>query len=244
MLSFERSAQPRDAARSRPGVERTITRAHARPDVLAVAALLVLAGLGLLNLRALGSTSLYEHQLVTLAVGLVLFVTAGWVHASALRWLGRLCYGVGVVLLVAVGLVGSSDYGARRWLTVGSFTVQPSELAKIGMLLLLADVLGSRRHWSARLGLALIIAGLPIGLVLLEPDLSTASVLILLTAIMLILGRIPLRVIVTIAAAVIFFAPFAESLLQPYQQERLHAFLSGSRSGSGAGWTILQAHIA
>src|SRR6476646_5490617 len=172
MLSFERSAQPRDAARSRPGVERTISRAQARPDVLAVAALLVLAGLGLLNLRVLGSTSLYEHQLVTLAVGAALFVAAGWVHASALRWLGRVCYGVGVALLVAVGLIGSSDYGARRWLTVGSFTVQPSELAKIGLLLLLADVLGSRRHWSARLGLALVIAALPIGLVLLEPDLS------------------------------------------------------------------------
>jgi cell division protein FtsI/penicillin-binding protein 2/cell division protein FtsW (lipid II flippase) len=244
MLSFERSAQPRNAARSRPGAERTVTRPRVRPDFLAVIALFVLAGLGLANLRALGSASLYTHQVVTLAVGVVLFVGARWVHASALRWLGRVCYGVGLVLLIAVGAIGSSDYGARRWLTVGSFTVQPSELVKVGILLVLAEVLGSGRHWSARFGLALVIAAPPIGLVLLEPDLSTASVLMLLTAIMLVLGRIPLRVIVSVIGAVVVCAPFGERLLQPYQQERLHAFLSGSRSSSGSGWTILQAHIA
>ncbi|HEY2297438.1 MAG TPA: FtsW/RodA/SpoVE family cell cycle protein [Jatrophihabitans sp.] len=244
MLSGERSAQPAGSGRSRQSGTRPVERKRPRPDVIAVLALATLVTLGLLNLQALGARSLMEHQAATVFAGFVLFVIVRRFRAADLRWLGWLCYAVSVLLLVAVGVAGDVSYGARRWLTFGSFTLQPSELAKVGLLLVLADVLGREHGWLRRLATALLVAAIPVGLVVMEPDLSTASVLAALTVAMLVLGRIPLRVIVGLTLVIAIAAPFAEKLLHPYQLERLHAYFSGSRSASGAGWTILQAHIA
>ena len=122
--------------------------------------------------------------------------------------------------------------------------MQPSELAKLGLVLVLAQVLGSDRPWPRRLAAALAVAALPIALVVAQPDLSTAAVLCALTATMLVLGRIPLKVLVVFLVAAVLLLPFAERWLHPYQQERLHAFLSGSTDVNGSGWTILQSHVA
>jgi cell division protein FtsI/penicillin-binding protein 2/cell division protein FtsW (lipid II flippase) len=223
---------------------RRVERPRPRTDLIAVAGLVTLIGLGLLNLRALGARSLADHQVIVVAAGACLFLLVQRFRAASLRLLGWGCYAVSIVLLLAVAVTGDLDYGARRWLTLGSFTLQPSELAKVGLLLVLAQVLGTERSWLRRLTLALAVAAVPIGLVVAEPDLSTAAVLAALTVAMLLLGRIPLRVIGLMIGAVVLVAPFAEHLLRPYQVERLHAYLSGSRSASGPGWTILQAHIA
>src|SRR6266566_40068 len=112
----------------------------------------------------------------------------------------------------AAVVAGDLGYGARRWLTFGSFTLQPSELAKVGLLLVLAQVLGTDRPWYRRLAAALAVAAVPIGLVVVEPDLSTAAVLAALTMAMLVLGRIPLRAIVALALAAGLVAPLAEHL--------------------------------
>ncbi len=240
MLSVERSAQPR----RRRGPSRRVETAHPRPDLIAVLSLTTLVVLGLANLRALGARSLEYHQIITVLAGVAIFLALRRLPSSSLRWFGWTCYGLSVVLLVAVIGAGDAGFGARRWLTVGSFTVQPSEFAKVGLLLVLAHVLGTDRPWYRRMALALIVAAAPIALVVIEPDLSTATVLAAMTLAMLVLGRIPLKVIALLVGAVVLVAPFAEHLLQPYQVERLHAYLSGSGSSAGAGWTILQAHIA
>ena len=91
---------------------------------------------------------------------------------------------------------------------------------------------------------ALVVAALPIALVVTEPDLSTAAVLCAVTASMLVLGRIPLKALALILGAAVMVLPFGEHLLHPYQQERLHSFLSGSTSANGSGWAILQMHVA
>lgn len=223
---------------------RRVELPRARPDLLAVAALGALAVLGLLNLYALGARSLEYHQFATLLVGAVLFVVLRKVGTARLVWFGWTCYGVSVLLLATVAVGGDVSFGARRWITVGSFTLQPSELAKAGLIIALAHVLGSERSWPKRLALATVVAGVPIALVVVEPDLSTATVLTATTLAMLFLGRIPLRVLGVVICAVAVAAPLAEHLLQPYQSERLHAFLSGTTNVNGSGWTILQARIA
>jgi cell division protein FtsI/penicillin-binding protein 2/cell division protein FtsW (lipid II flippase) len=240
MLNVERGGPRRNP---QPPARR-VGRPHARPDALVVTSLAVIAFLGLLNLDALEQRSLEYHQVVTVLAGVVLFVVMRRLPATALARLGWTCYSLSVVLLAAVLVAGDSTYGARRWLTVGSSTVQPSELAKAGLILVLARVLGSQRSWPRRLSLALILAAVPIGLVVVEPDLSTATVLAVTTVAMLVLGRIPLSAVVGIVVTAAVAAPLAEHFLQPYQAERLHAFLSGSRDVNGAGWTIQQAHIA
>lgn len=243
MLSVERGLL--GGHRSRPGLGRPAQLpAVALLDPLAVGAIVILAGLGLANLAALGDRSLIRHQLVVDIGGVVLFLGLRRWRTDGLRWLGWGCYTVSLLLLLAVDLGGTTVRGARRWIDLGFFTMQPSELAKLGLLLVLAQVLGSDRPWPRRLLTALAVAAPPIGLVLTEPDLSTAAVLCAVTATMLVLGRIPLKVLVPFLVAAVLVLPFGEHLLHPYQQERLNAFLSGSTDANGPGWAILQMHIA
>ncbi|QWZ09998.1 FtsW/RodA/SpoVE family cell cycle protein [Nocardioides panacis] len=204
----------------------------------------VLVGLGLANLAALGDRAMVQHQLVVDAAGVALFLVLLRWRSDGLRWLGWACYVVSLVLLMTVDVLGSTVNGARRWLDVGSFTMQPSELAKLGLLLVLAQVLGSDRPWPRRLAAAVVVAALPIALVVTEPDLSTSAVLCAVTASMLVLGRIPLKALAVFLGAALLVLPFGEHLLHPYQQERLHSFLSGSTSVNGSGWAILQMHVA
>jgi cell division protein FtsI/penicillin-binding protein 2/cell division protein FtsW (lipid II flippase) len=213
-------------------------------DPVAVGAIALLAVLGLANLAALGDQSAMRHQLVIELGGVMVFAVLGRWHTAGLRWLGWGCYVLSVLLLVTVDVSGTTVRGAQRWIALGPFSMQPSELAKLGLLLVLAQVLGGDRSWPRRLALALVVAGLPIGLVLVQPDLSTAAVLCAVTGTMLVLGRVPFKVLVPALAAGALALPFAESLLHPYQQERLHAFLSGATDADGPGWAIQQMHIA
>ena len=243
MLSIERGPLGAGRPGPRPGRPTQVPDAP-RFDPPAIVAVAVLAGLGLANLAALGDRSVVSHQLAVDAAGVALFLVLLRWRSEGLRWLGWGCYVTSVLLLMAVDVLGSSVNGARRWLDVGSFTMQPSELAKLGLLLVLAQVLGSDRSWPRRLVTALAVAALPIALVVTQPDLSTAAVLCAVTVSMLVLGRIPLKALVLFLGAAVLVLPYGEHLLHGYQQERLHAFLSGSTSVNGSGWAILQMHVA
>ncbi len=243
MLSVERGLLGGNRSGSRPGRPARLPVAAAL-DPWAIGAVAVLAGLGLANLAALGDVSVMQHQLVVVVAGVALFVVLRRWRTDGLLWLGWGCYGLSLLLLVAVDLGGTTVNGARRWLAFGSFTMQPSELAKLGLVLVLAQVLGSDRSWPRRLVAALAVAAVPIALVLAEPDLSTTAVLCAVVASMLLLGRIPLKVLALLVVTAALLLPLGEQLMHPYQQERLNAFLSGSTDANGSGWTILQMHIA
>ena len=243
MLSVERGPVGPGRPGPRPGRPAQVPVA-ALLDPFAIAAVAVLAGLGLANLAALGDRTVVQHQLAVDAAGVVVFAVLLRWRSQGLKWLGWGCYVLSLVLLLAVDLLGSTVNGARRWLDLGSFTMQPSELAKLGLVLVLAQVLGSDRSWPRRLAGALAVAALPIALVVTEPDLSTAAVLCAVTGTMLVLGRVPVKALVFFLLAAVLVLPFGEHLLHGYQQERLHAFLSGSTSANGSGWAILQMHIA
>src|SRR4051794_31912454 len=214
-------------------------------DLLAVVAALALVGLGLANLYLSGDTGLAARQGV-IAAGGVLALAAFWrVRVRYLRVLGWAAYGAAVLLLIGVLAVGLTARGATRWIAIGTFTFQPSELAKLGLLLALAVVLGSGRPAWQRFTVAVLLAAVPIGLTLLQPDLSTTMLLVVLTVSMLIIGRVPARFLLPLAAAAVVSAPLMVSLLRPYQLERLGSFLVGAHeSPTGSGWALLQAHIA
>src|SRR4051795_360118 len=214
-------------------------------DLLAVVAALAVVGLGLANLQLIGETGLAVRQGTIAAAGLLALGVFWRTRARYLGVLGWLAYGASVVLLVGVLVVGLSANGATRWIALGSFTFQPSELAKLGLLLALAAVLGSGRPAWQRFTAALVLAVVPIGLTLLQPDLSTTMLFVVLAGSMFVIGRVPARFLLPLVAAAAVSAPLMISLLQPYQIERLGSFLVGAHeSPTGSGWALRQAHIA
>jgi cell division protein FtsW (lipid II flippase) len=231
---------PRDVhwTRRRTRAERRNRRSSAF-DLLAIVAALALVGLGLANLYLIGETELATRQAM-IATGGVLALAVFWrVRVRYLGVLGWAAYGAAVLLLVAVLAFGLSANGATRWVAIGSLTFQPSELAKLGLLLVLAGVLGSGRPAWQRFSLAVLLAVVPIGLTLLQPDLSTTTLLVVLAGSMLVIGRVPARFLLPLAAAAAISAPLLISLLRPYQVQRLGSFLVGAHeSPTGSGWAL------
>jgi cell division protein FtsI/penicillin-binding protein 2/cell division protein FtsW (lipid II flippase) len=214
-------------------------------DLLAVVAALALVGFGLANLYLVGATDLAARQAAIAAAGVFALALFWRFRVRYLRVLGWIAYGTAVVFLVGVLTIGLSANGATRWFAIGSFTFQPSELAKLGLLLVLAAVLGSSRPPWQRFTLALLLAVVPIALTLLQPDLSTTMLLVVLTVAMLVIGRVPARFLLPVLAAAVVSAPLLISMLRPYQVERLGSFLVGAHeSPTGSGWALRQAHIA
>ena len=220
-------------------------RLSAAFDLLAVVAALGLVGLGLANLAVTGAAELAARQGM-IAVGGLLALTVCWgVRVRLLGILGWVAYGVSVMLLAGVLVAGVSANGATRWIGIGSFSFQPSELAKLGLLLVLAAVLGSARPEWQRFAVAALLAVLPIGLTAAQPDLSTTTLLTVLAGSMLVIGRVPVRFLLPLVAAAAVSAPLAIGLLRPYQVERLGSFLVGAHgSPTGSGWAVRQAQIA
>src|SRR4051812_10601835 len=214
-------------------------------DLLAVVCALALAGLGLVNLYLIGAQELAARQAMIAAGGLLALAVFWRVRVRYLGILGWATYGASVLLLIGVLVVGLSANGATRWIAIGSFSFQPSELAKLGLLLVLAAVLGSSRPAWQRFTLAVLLSAAPIGLTLLQPDLSTTMLLVVLAGSMLVLGRVPARFLLPLVAAAAVSAPLMISLLRPYQIQRLGSFLVGAHeSPTGSGWALRQARIA
>jgi cell division protein FtsI/penicillin-binding protein 2/cell division protein FtsW (lipid II flippase) len=209
-------------------------------DPVLIVSLAVLGALGVVNLVSLGDTQQALHQAATLIAGGCALVLACRTRTQQWRFLGIAVYAVAVLLLMVLAAAGTHAYGAQRWLALGALQFQPSEVAKLGLLLVLAGTLASARSHRLLVGLGLV--ALPVALTLVEPDLSTSLLLVLIAAAMLVLARIRLRSLAAIVLLLGALAPLALHLLRPYQMARLSDFLSG---GSGEqSWTVLQAHIA
>lgn len=165
-------------------------------------------------------------------------------------WL-RLAYPIYAVVLVAlvlVEIVGGLGGGAQRWLDLGFIRLQPSELMKIAIILALARFY----HYLPR-GYAGRLAGIwppallilvPVALVLLQPDLGTALMIVAGGVTVMLLGGLALRWLLIPGAVVLAALPIVYSLLHEYQQRRIRTFLDPSIDPLGAGYHITQSKIA
>lgn len=216
--------------------------------LLIVSALLSLIGLVLIYTITYPSVqfSLVQSQLIALIGGLAIAIILTLVDYRSWYSLAFLNYGVGVVLLAAVWLIGVKQFGAVRWLDLGFIQLQPSELMKIFIILFLARLLSM---WSSaftvgRLVTLLIMALIPIILVFVQPDLGTAAILTLILIGMLILAHLPWKWWAALLLIGLFTLPLIYSNLQGYQKDRLRTFLAPHDDVSGQGYNVRQAQIA
>jgi rod shape determining protein RodA len=155
-------------------------------------------------------------------------------------------YIVGLTLLIGVALFGEIRNGARRWLNFGFITIQPSEIMKLGMPLLLAWYFHRKEQvlsWKdyAFAGLILMI---PTGLVMRQPDLGTSILVFSAGFFVIFLAGLSWRILIAVGVAGIASLPFAWTLMHDYQRERVLTLLDPMKDPLGAGYHIIQSTIA
>ena len=160
-------------------------------------------------------------------------------------------YGVVFVLLVAV-LFTAPINGASRWFTFGTITFQPTELAKVAVILMLAFVIPKIQKYSkkdinkpTRLLLVLAVVAVPVGLIVLQPDIGTAMVFCVLLAMVLFTSGIYKRYIIAVIVIVVVSAPLIyQFALPPHAKQRIDIFLNPESDPRGAGYNIIQSKLA
>jgi len=157
-------------------------------------------------------------------------------------------YAIGLALLVAVAVVGVVGMGARRWIDIGPINIQPSEIMKIALVLTLARYFHARSHEESIKLKALFVPVLlilaPAALVIKQPDLGTAILLMAGSAAILFAAGVRLWTFAAAGLAVVAALPVAWHLLHDYQRERIFTFLDPERDPLGAGYHITQSKIA
>jgi rod shape determining protein RodA len=160
---------------------------------------------------------------------------------------GFYLYILSVLLLALVLTYGESSGGATRWLTIGTWQFQPSELAKLALILVQAKLLASRRHSLAKpwpLFLSVLYVLPLVLLIAVEPDLGTAIVLVAIWLAMLLMSDLPKRTFVLLIGLVLLVLPASYPFLEDYQRDRVDSFFNPSLSTQAEGYNALQATIA
>lgn len=187
-------------------------------------------------------------QAMKVALGLVLMVLIAITPTLRLVRVSYIIYGICVALLVLVALAGISGYGAQRWASIGFINLQPSELMKIGVILALARYFQSvRLEHSSHLFLLMIpvlLTLVPVGLILKQPNLGTATIVSVIAFAMCFMVGIRWWYFVGAISAVAGAVPVVYHFLHDYQKQRVQTFLDPSSDPLGAGYNIIQSKIA
>ncbi len=187
------------------------------------------------------------RQAIRFGIGFLLMIVIAVVDLRIWRRLAYPLYAGALVLLLVVEFAGVGD-GSQRWIALGFFNLQPSEVMKVGLIVALAryfhDLDENQVDTLAALIPPLFLTAIPTLLVLRQPDLGTASILVALAVAVAFLAGLAWWKFALAAAAVAASAPLAWSFLHDYQRERILTFLDPSRDPLGAGYHILQSKIA
>jgi rod shape determining protein RodA len=185
-------------------------------------------------------------QAINTLVALTIMLAVAQVPPQRLMHMALPIYLAGVLLLIAVALFGDISKGARRWLNLGFMRIQPSELLKIAMPLMLAWYF-QKRETALRLrdyGIAALLLLAPVGLIAKQPDLGTALLVLAAGFYVIFLAGLPWKIIIGLAAAAVAAAPVAWGLLHDYQRGRILTLLDPEKDPLGKGFHIIQSTIA
>lgn len=221
--------------------------------LLLLTMLIAAIGVGLIyssvNAGEMASASrLYLKQLWWMGIGGCVMVAAFVFWYKKLdRW-SLFFYVLCTGMLLAVLLVGKTVGGSTRWLDLGVFFLQPSEPAKIAVILVLAHYFAKQvKPWGMgirELFPALLLTLIPVTLVLLQPDLGTALLILLIAGSIAVFAKIERRTFFVLLAAVLVIGPLGWFFIEDYQRMRILMLFSPESDPMGAGYHILQSKIA
>ena len=216
-------------------------------DPWLLGAVLLLAGLGLVILYGAsgGNTALVANQAIRFGIGGVVMLAVSRLPVSWLQSWAPYLYALALLLLLAVTAMGVGR-GAHRWLDLGFMRFQPSEIAKLGLPMMLAAVLHTRPlppSLPTILWLLALIA-VPVLLIAEQPDLGTAILVCLSGLFVVFLAGLRWRWIVAVFAVAGAAIPVVWHFLHEYQRNRVRTFLDPGSDPLGQGWNIIQSQIA
>ena len=221
-------------------------------DWALVSAVIALCALGVVMIYSTSSdptrvtSRLYITQLYAIALGLIAMVFMLTLDYRAFTDKSHLIY-IGLLgLLLYVMFFGMVQMGARRWIPLGVFNLQPSEFAKVGVALVLAKFFGENRGTPAWTDLAIggVLTLIPFALIAKEPDLGTAVTLLPVFLAIAYLAGMRMRILGLLLLCCLLAAPVAwRFALKDYQKARVSTFLDPSQDAKGAGYQQIQARI-
>lgn len=214
--------------------------------LLAIIMSIVLLGMVTLYSASYENPARIVAQLTNLGFAFIVMVVAAQIPPQLLMRFAPPLYLVGLVLLVAVALFGDIRNGARRWLNLGITSIQPSELMKIAMPLMLAWYF-HRRESVLKIydyAIAAVILALPVALIARQPDLGTALLVSAAGFYVIFLAGLSWKVIIGGIVAGAASMPLLWGLLHDYQRRRILTLLDPSEDPLGAGYHIIQSTIA
>jgi len=225
-----------------------------RYDVILLGATSLLIALGLLVLYSSGIRSAQSasqldtsRQVIYVLVGAVLFWLVTRLDYDVLRGYSKAIYIIMVALLIIVEVFGATRLGATRWISLGFFQFQPSEFAKLALIIFLSRFFADSYDHSDKikyLVISILYLLPPLLLVLAQPDLGTALVLLVIWLAMALTSRIKKRYFVALLAILVISTPLLYPRLAPYQQQRVATFVSPTANPSTTGYNVNQAIIA
>jgi len=210
-----------------------------------------ICGMGVLEIRSATHMShlagMEWRQLSWIGMGLVGMLLLSRLDYHAVLDKAPILYVIGILALIAVLALGHTRFGAKRWLPLLGQFFQVSELAKLIIIVVLARFFTDVRTDRLSLGDLIrvgALTGVPIGLILLQPDLGTAMVLVPVAAVGAYLAGMQWKHVAVIALAAAMLLPVGWHVLKPYQKERVTAFLRPEDDPKGSGYQLLQSKIA
>lgn len=204
-----------------------------------------------------GPSHIFYKQIVWMILGIIVMFIALIPDYHTISRYAYVLYAVSILLLLLVMFVGKTGMGAQRWLPIGPFAFQPSEVAKLALLLALAKYYsdGPKKDLCLTdLALPALMVLVPFVLVLRQPDLGTAIMLALTSGMLTLIAGLRLRAVLialitgsVIVSSVLLVPPIKEKVwgsLKPYQQNRIKAFIDPSSDPLGSGYQANQSKIA
>lgn len=215
---------------------------------------LAIAAIGILNLFSatakieMPGTPFYLKQIFWLLIGLAMMVTMAFVEYRFYSDIAYIAYSIALFLLIVVLVYGLITSGAQRWVKIGSLSFQPSEFVKISLILALAKFFHRPPHPKGyslkQLTFPFLLLLLPMGLILKQPDLGTAIILLLVFFSVLIFVKIRWSSLLTIGLVGAGAVPLLWNLLKEYQKKRIVTFFNPDLDPLGAGYHLIQSKIA